>query len=105
LKRYIVRFEGNNSRKWDGKEVYIDREVLNELYDSTELVHGAKVLYLWKGKAEKITHWNSIFVDPAAGGSVADGSSATSGFRGENMKTTTTGSARQPSEAQKGNGL
>ena len=63
-KQYVVRFEGNNSRKWDGKEVWVDPEVLDELYDSSELFHGAKIKYPWRGKGGKITHWNGVFVDP-----------------------------------------
>ena len=42
-KSYAVRFEGNNLRKWDGKEVYVERKVLDKLYNSTELIHGAKI--------------------------------------------------------------
>jgi len=46
-----------------------------------------------EGRARKVTHWNAIFVDrAAAGGQVADGSSTSSGVRGETMNTTTTGS-------------
>ena len=62
-KRYVVRFEGNNSRKWDGKEVWLDAEVLDELYSENELVHGCKITVPWKSK--KITHWNAVFIDPS----------------------------------------
>jgi len=65
---YIVRFEGNDLYKWDGKEVYIDKEVLDELYDSSELVHGAKISWL---KGGKLTHWNAIFVDLTVSSSAA----------------------------------
>lgn len=63
--RYIVRFEGNNSKCWDGKEVWLDAEVLNELYESSELFDGANIIVPWKGKGGKISHWNAIFIDPS----------------------------------------
>ena len=63
-KRYVVRFEGNNSKKWDGKEVWLDAEVLDELYSKNELVHGCKITVPWKSK-KKITHWNAVFIDPS----------------------------------------
>jgi len=63
-KRYVVRFEGNNSHKWDGKEVWVDPEVLDKLYDSSELFHGAQIQYPWRGKGGKITYWNGVFADP-----------------------------------------
>jgi len=63
-KRHLVRFEDNNSKKWDGKEVWLDAYVLDELYDSKELLHGAKISVPFKGKGGKITHWNAIYVDP-----------------------------------------
>lgn len=62
-KRYIVRFEGNNSKRWDGKEIWIEAEVLDELYSEAELVHGAEITMPWRSKG-KITHWKAIFVDP-----------------------------------------
>lgn len=62
-KSYVVRFEGNSSKKWDGKEVYINAEVLDELYSEEELVHGAPVTVPWKSKG-KISHWKAIYIDP-----------------------------------------
>ena len=63
-KRYVVRFEGNNSKKWDGKEVWLDAEVLDELYSENELVHGCTITVPWKSK-KNITHWNAIFINPS----------------------------------------
>ena len=63
-KKYVVRFNGNNSKRWDGKEVWLDPEILDELYDSTELYDGASISVPWKGKGGKISHWNAVFVDP-----------------------------------------
>ena len=62
--QYIVHFDGNNSKRWDGKEVWLDTEVLDELYESSELFHGANVIVPWKGKGGKISHWKGVFVDP-----------------------------------------
>jgi len=42
----------------------VEKEVLDELYDSTELYHGARIQYPWRGKGGKVTHWSAIFVDP-----------------------------------------
>ena len=46
--QHIVRFKGNNSKRWDGKEVWLDTEVLDELYDSNKLFDGANVIVPWK---------------------------------------------------------
>ena len=53
-KRYVVRFEGNNSKKWDGKEVWLDVEVLGELYSENELVDGCKITIPWKSRRSLI---------------------------------------------------
>ena len=61
-KRYTM-IEGNNSKRGDGKETWIEAEVLDKLYSEAELVHGAEIMVPWKSKG-KITHWKGIFVDP-----------------------------------------
>ena len=94
---YVVRFEGNHSRKWDGKEVYVDKEVLDELYDSSELVHGAKISYPWRSKGGKLTHWNAIFVDPTVSNSAT--TACSSGVT--TTVTSTTGSVK-PASTQMG---
>ena len=58
----IVRFEGNNSKRWDGKETWIEAEILDELYSEAGLKHGAEIMVPWRSKG-KITHWKGIFVD------------------------------------------
>jgi len=42
----------------------VEQEVLDELYDLTELHHGARIQYPWRGKGGNTTHWSAIFVDP-----------------------------------------
>ena len=64
-KRYIVRFENNNSKRWDGKEVWLDATILDELYSTSELFNGANITVPWKGKGGKITHWKVVFIDPS----------------------------------------
>ena len=55
-KQCIVRFKNNNSKRWDGKEVRLDSEILDELCDSTKLFHGANITVTWKCKGGRITH-------------------------------------------------
>ena len=64
-KHYIVRFEGNNSKRWDGKESWVEAEILDELYSEAELVHGAEIMVPWRSKG-KITHWKGVFIDQKA---------------------------------------
>ena len=64
-KQYIVRFENNSSKRWDGKEVWLDATILDELYDSSELFNGANITVPWRGKGGKITHWKAVFIDPS----------------------------------------
>ena len=49
----------------DRKEVYINAEVLDELYSKVELVYSAQVTVPWKSKG-KISHWKAIYIDPSA---------------------------------------
>ena len=45
-KRYVVQFQGNDSKRWDWKEVWVDASVLDELrtvYDEAELVGNSAV--------------------------------------------------------------
>ena len=63
-KQYVVRFEGNSSKKYDNKEMWISAQLLDELYEPSELQHGKPVIVPWKGKGGKIQHWNAVFIDP-----------------------------------------
>lgn len=77
-KRYVVRFEGNSSKHWDSKEIWLDCSILDKLYDTTKLFDGASLTVLFKGKGGKITHWNAKFVDPKVDASVVPAEQATS---------------------------
>ena len=59
--QYIIRFE---SKRWDGKEVWLDSEILDELYNSSELFHGANITVPWKCKGGIIIHWKAVFINP-----------------------------------------
>ena len=62
--RYCVRYEENESKRWDGKEVLIDGTWLEHLYKPSDLAPGKRVILPWQGKAGgKITHWKAIVVD------------------------------------------
>lgn len=64
-KTYLVRFEGNNSKKWDGHDVELDGEWLESLYDVSELQIPGKHLSLpWPGKGRQIRHWNAVISTP-----------------------------------------
>ena len=42
-KHYCVRYEENNSNRSDGKEIWLEVTVLDELYESTQLTHGSLI--------------------------------------------------------------
>ena len=63
-KHHCVRYEGNNSKRWDGKEIWLEVIVLDELYESTQLTHGSQVTILWKGKGSRISYWKAVIVNP-----------------------------------------
>ena len=72
-----MQFEDNNSKKWDGKEVWLEAYVVDELYNSTEMLHGAKLMVPFKGKGGKITHWNTIYIDPSQSNCAEEPAAAT----------------------------
>ena len=61
-KEYIVKFEGNNSKKWDGREINLDGEWLESLYDPKELTSGKQLRLPWPEKEEK--YWNAVLMEP-----------------------------------------
>ena len=63
-KRYFVRFEGNQSKRWDGKEVELDGGWLESLYSPEELETGSELSLPWPGKGKKVTNWKVVIVDP-----------------------------------------
>ena len=63
-KHHGVRYEGNNSNRWEGKEIWLEVTVLDELYESTQLTHENQVTILWKGKGSRISYRIAVIVNP-----------------------------------------
>ena len=63
-KKYIVRFQGKNSKKWDGREISVDEEWLESLYDPKELTGGKQLHLPWPEKGGEEKYWNAVFIDP-----------------------------------------
>ena len=64
VSRYLVQYENNGSKRWDGKVLSLEGEWLESLYQPNELVIGSKLKLPWSGKGGKITNWNAVVVDP-----------------------------------------
>ena len=64
-RRYFIRFEGNESKRWDGKEVELDGGWLESLYLQEDLTAGSKLSLPWPGKG-KVTNWSVIVLDQNA---------------------------------------
>ena len=64
--RYFIRFVGNNSKRWDGKEIELQREWVENLYTADELHIGKKLNLPWPGKGGNVTYWNAVVVDGAS---------------------------------------
>ena len=61
--KYCVRYKGNTSKRWDGREILLDAEWLESLYDPLELIVGKKVRLPWRAKGG-IQHWNAVVIRP-----------------------------------------
>lgn len=55
---YHVRFEGNSSTRWDGKEVFVDKDWLESLYPPSSLREGKEVCLPYPGR-----EWKGVLVD------------------------------------------
>ena len=62
--RYLVQYENNGSKRWDGKVLFMEGEWLESLYQPNELVIHSKLKLPWSGKGGKISYWNAVLVDP-----------------------------------------
>ncbi len=60
--KYSVGYEGTNSKRWDGKEILIDGEWPEDLYNPEDSVVGKEVLLPWAGKRDKVEEWKGILV-------------------------------------------
>lgn len=76
-RKYSVKYERNNSKRWDGKIIQVEAERLEVLYDQKELVPGKEVFLPWQGKCGSVQEWNGVVVQP--GSSTKKTALATSG--------------------------
>lgn len=60
--KYVLRFEGNDSRKWDGKEVTVEPEQLEGTYDPADIVPGAVVQVPYPGRDGEIELWKGVIM-------------------------------------------
>ena len=69
-KNICVRFEGNQSKRWDGKEVLIDYDRMKEQIDATQLFPGSAINIPWpiKGGETQICKGVVVSVDGASMG-------------------------------------
>ena len=64
--KYCVEFVENNSKKWDGKRVWLEGEWLSDLFAKDELVPGKRLSLPFpssRGSSET-KDWNAILIDP-----------------------------------------
>ena len=59
---YVVKFKGNGSKKWDGKDITVDAEWLEELYKKSELCPGRIVEIPFSGKGGTTIGWRVMIV-------------------------------------------
>ena len=64
-KTYCVKYEDNNSKRWDGKTVMIDGEQLHSVCNMCEIHCGDKINLPWTAKKGKVQYWNAVVVDDA----------------------------------------
>ena len=62
-KQYVVRFEGNSSKKYDNKEMWISAKLLDELYEPSTPAWQT-CYHAMEREGGKIQHWNAVFIDP-----------------------------------------
>ena len=60
--KYCIRYEGNGSKRWDGKEILVDKDWLESLYDPVSLVDGKAVVLPWSGKKGAYRDWKAVVV-------------------------------------------
>ena len=62
--KYLVQYQNNNSKKGDGKSIWLEPEWLKSLYQSHQLVAGCKLELPWLQKGNKEIVWKAILLDP-----------------------------------------
>ena len=62
---YYIKFEGNNSKRWDGKTISLLSDQIEDIYDPSELIPGFNVTLPWPSKgSKKVTNWKGVIVEP-----------------------------------------
>ena len=59
---YCVQYEGNGSKRWDGKTISVDSKTLLLSYNPEELIPGKEISIPWKIKSKGIEYWKAIIV-------------------------------------------
>ena len=66
--KYVLRYTGNHSKKWDGKEIILDRDYLQSLVEEeSELVPGGNVKLPWTKRGGGKEVWNAVIVSEQQG--------------------------------------
>ena len=60
---YCIRYENNASKRWDGKELLVDKSWLDELYPASEIYPGKQIQLPWTGKRGKTVLWNAVVIE------------------------------------------
>ena len=58
--KYCVRYEGNNSKQWDGREILLDGDWLDSLYDPLSLVEGKQAPTVGKPQGKIVSVGNKV---------------------------------------------
>ena len=63
---YYIKFEGNNSQRWDGKVISIpSSQIEDTYYDQSQLVPGFIITLPWPSKGnKKVINWKAVIVEP-----------------------------------------
>ena len=61
-RKYSIRYEGNNSKRWDGRIIKLDGEWLESLYERSVLIEGKRVDQPWALKGGAIQVWKGVIV-------------------------------------------
>ena len=59
--KYRIRYEVNSSKRWDGREILLDVDWLESLYEPGELIAGKQVSLPWQGKGN-VKYWNAVIL-------------------------------------------
>ena len=63
MRNLCIRFEGNQSKCWGGKEALIEYDWLKEQVGATQLSPGNKVTIQWPTRGGEIQYWKGAVVN------------------------------------------